>query len=328
MIPPFIHGSIAPVFTAFNEDGTLDDDGQRNLLDFLQSSNAISAYFIRSGMGQMYTFSYEDVQQISRTACTHMPAEAPVLVGTTGIWDRDRSRLPDPAVFTRQAAELSQFAEEQGAAAVVHTMPEAIAPGPGETTADVVLRYFETIANATSLPVLIYQAPGTAPEYQVTIDLVRRLADMPAIQGMKASTTDAEYILDLTWAVRDKDFGFIAGAETAFYAALGSGAKACIGQGTSINPAIINAVQDRFDQKDYDGAIEAQRTVNELVQISVNPVGFFKRYATEKGFPVPLHVRPMAKAVYGKESPAPLADGEYNAFKNRLETELERFRCP
>ena len=30
------------------------------------------------------------------------------MIGTTGIWDRDYERLPDPDVFLREAVELSQ----------------------------------------------------------------------------------------------------------------------------------------------------------------------------------------------------------------------------
>ena len=54
---------------------------------------AASAPFVRSGMGQMFTFSYEDVQAMARTACSHLKGRA-VLVGTTGIWDRDRNNYP------------------------------------------------------------------------------------------------------------------------------------------------------------------------------------------------------------------------------------------
>ncbi len=326
MIPNYIRGPIAPVFTAFNEDGGLDDSGQRNILDFVSETGAVSACFIRSGLGQMYTFSYEDVQQIAKTACQHMAGNGPVLVGATGIWDRDRENRPDPRVFTQQAVELSQFAEQHGAAGVVHTLPEAIAPEPGQTTADVTLRYFETVCAATNLPLLIYQPPGTAKEYCVTIGLVRQLADFPTIKGIKVSTDDAQYILDLTWAIAEKDFAFISGAETAFYAGLCSGSRAVIGQGATINPQILKAVQDRFDEGDYKGAIAAQRSTNMLVQESKNAVEFFKRYLTEKGLPVHPYRRSMDSNAYAKKPPEPLTEDEYEAFKHLLESELAKYQ--
>ena len=41
-VPDFVSGAIAPVFTAFNEDGTLDDAGQRNLMDYMVQAGGVS----------------------------------------------------------------------------------------------------------------------------------------------------------------------------------------------------------------------------------------------------------------------------------------------
>lgn len=325
MIPQYVHGSIAPVFTACNEDGSLDDEGQRNLLDYLVENGSISAYFIRSGMGQMYTFAYEEVQQIVRTACTHLGDRGPVLAGCSGIWDRNYDKRPDPEVFIRQGIELSRFAEQQGAAGVVFTMPEALVPRDGQSIADMSLAYFEAVSAATDLPVFIYQPPGTAKEYCVDIDLIQKLADLPTVMGMKVSTTLTDYVLDLTWAVADKDFAFISGAETAFYAGLCSGSRAVIGQGATINPQILNAIQDCFEEENYTGAIEAQRVTNMLVQKSNNPVVFFKRYVTEKGYPVKPYPHGPGGSPYGKDAAVTLSDEDYRAFKHLLEAELERY---
>ena len=287
MIPDFVRGCIAPVFTAFNADGSLDDDGQRNLLDFLLGRGGVSAYFVRCGMGQMFTFSSSDVRQIAKTACEHMAGKAPVLIGAAGEWDRSRDRLPDPAAYLGQCIELGKYAEDLGADGVVYTIPEAIAPKEGQSPADVVLDFFEALSEALRGPIFIYQSPGTLEEYCVSIDTVRKLADMPKVKGMKASTTNAHYIFNTTWALRDKeDFGFISGAESAFLTGLVTGSKAVIGQGATINPKILNAIQDRYEAGDLVGAIEAQRATNLLCEESVNPVEFFKRYATDNGYAV------------------------------------------
>ncbi len=323
MIPKFVRGCIAPVFTAFHEDGRLDDDGQRALMDYLLQTGAVSAYFVRSGMGQMFTFNYDDVRQIAKTTCEHFAGKAPVLVGATGIWDRNRDALPDPALFTRQAVELSQYAESVGAAGVVHTVPEAIAPTGRGTCADVVRRYFETINAAVNIPVFIYQSPGTDDRYRITQDLVRKLADLPNIKGMKASTSDATYIFDITYAVSDKDFGFIVGNECAFLAGLVTGAKAVIGQGATVNPQILKAVQDRYERGDLEGAIEAQHSTNLLVERSKNTTVFFKRYITEKGYRIKPFPRTTKESLYGKD--ASLSEEDYIAYKRLLESELAEF---
>ncbi len=325
MTPKYVYGAISNVFTAWHEDGRFDPDGQHALLDFLMGSGGISAYFVRSGMGQMYAFEYEDVVAMADVACAHLNGKAPVLVGTAGIWDKNYGKRPDPAVFTQQAVELSKHAEDAGASGVVHTMPEAILPNDGETEADVTLRYFETVNSAVNIPIFIYQPGNTHRDYWVDMDLVAKLADLPNVQGMKLSTDDAKYIYDIYYAVKDKDIGMIAGAETSFLPALYAGAKACIGQGCTVNPIIVKAVQDYFVADDRSGAIEAQRSLNFLCDVSTAPVEWLKRYAAEQGYPVKPYHRAMKKDNASFSTPKPLTEEDYATFKGLRERELAKY---
>lgn len=321
MIPPYARGCIAPTFSIFRSDLSFDPDGQRRFLDFLLDRGGISAFFVRSGMGQMFTFSYEDVQAMARTACSHLKGRAPVLVGTTGIWDRDRNKYPDPATFQREAVELSQYAEEQGADGVVHTIPEAILPRAGQTEADVMLEYFETVSAAVSIPTFIYQSPGTAEAYHVTHELLTQLAELPGMAGIKVSTADAGYIATLCAAVHGRDFAYITGNENAFYAGLCCGSTAVIGQGAAMYPQMLNSLQDLFEAGDATAALMAQHAVYKLVVRSGNSVEFFKRYATEQGYPVDGYARPMIGVDYTKAI-GNVSDEEYATYKRLLEDEL------
>ena len=324
MTPDYVQGCIAPVFTAFHEDGRLDDDGQRAILDYLLETGAVSACFIRCGLGQLFVFSEDDARQIAKTTCEHMADKVPVLAGCMGIWDRNRDALPDPKVYKRQAVELSKYAQDMGAAGVVHTLPDALQPADGQTYSDVVIDYFEMINDAVALPIFIYQNPGTDERYCVDDDLVRALADIPNVAGMKLSSSNAAYIFDVTYATRDKDFAFIVGAETAFLAGLVTGAAACIGQGATINPQIIRAVYDRYHAGDLPGAIEAQHSTNLLVNRSNNCVEFFKRWLAEKGYNVQPYARSMKNNPYMGDRP-PLSQEEYDSYKRLLEAELDKY---
>lgn len=324
MVPHYARGCIAPTFSIFRSDLSFDPDGQRRFLDFLLDRGGISAFFVRSGMGQMYTYSYEDVQGMARVACDHLKGRAPVLVGTTGIWDRDREHYPDPDVFTRQAVELSQYAEEQEADGVVHTIPEAILPRNGQTEADVILEYFETVSSAVSIPTFIYQPPGTAESYHVTHELLAQLAELPNLAGIKVSTADAGYIATLCAAVYGKDFVYITGNENAFYAGLYAGSTAVIGQGAAMYPQILNAVQDLFEAGDAVRAVYAQHVVYKLVAFQINSVEFFKRYATELGYEVEAYARTMKGTDYVKAI-GNVSEEQYAAYKCLLEAELAPF---
>jgi len=319
-VPRFVHGPIANVFTAFGSAGEIDHAGQRAILDFLLAKNACSALFVRSGMGQMYTYSCDDTTQMTRLAVEHVAGRLPVLVGAAGIWDRESGTPADRDQFFRDAVALSRYAEDAGADGVVHTMPEAVQPVDGESPHDVILRYFEMINEAVSLPVFVYQPPPTAPEYRLTVDLIQQLGAMTNIVAAKISTTDAEVLLDSIWAARNCEFAIIAGAETAYYTVLAAGMTAVIGQGCCLNPEILRAECELFRAGERDAALDAQRSVNMLVQQGIDAVAFFKRYAAEQGYKVQSYARGPGGAI----EPS-LSSDMYAAFKLVLEQEIERF---
>jgi dihydrodipicolinate synthase/N-acetylneuraminate lyase len=326
MIPSCARGVIANVFTAFKPDQSFDPDGQRHFLDGLLGQGPIDNFFVRSGMGQMYTYDYDEVREMIALACAHLGGKAPVLAGCAGIWDRDRDHRPDPAVFTRQAVELSQYAQEQGAAVAVHTLPEAILPGEGETTLDVTLRYLEAVTAAIQIPVVLYQPPGTDPAFHVTAETLPVIAAMPGVAAIKVSTSDAAIISDLCWSVRGMDFGYITGDERGLLAGLCMGSVGCIGQGCCVNPAVVRAIFDRQAAGDYTGALDAQRSVNLLTNRIGNAVEFLKRYFTEKGHPVHTTGRTRRNNAYAKYPYEPMTDAQYAEWKALFEAEYARYR--
>jgi len=323
-VPEFVTGNIAPVFSVFNDDLKLDEKGQRNMLDFLYQTESISAFFVRSGLGQMFTYDFEDVKQMAKIACDHLKDRAPVIVGCNGVWNHNLSKLPDEAVFTKQAIQLSQYAEEIGTSGVVHTIPDMIRPKDSETIGEVIIRYFEMLNNEISVPIFIYQPPIIDPDYRVTTEIFAELAGMKNVVAAKVSTNDAEYILSLIQATKDKEFAYIAGSETSYYAALYAGARAVVGQGSSVNPQILKVVQEKFESDDKEGAINAQISVNYLCDTCRNPVDFLKRYAVEQGFPMGRAYRTSGDDIYIKY-PEPLTDEEYVTFRKIFEKEMSKY---
>ncbi|HOV32763.1 MAG TPA: dihydrodipicolinate synthase family protein [Candidatus Hydrogenedens sp.] len=323
-IPEYIYGSIAPTFTIFKEDGSLDLSGQVRLLEYMVNHGSISAFFIRSGMGQMYAFSFDEVKQIAEVACKVVKGHAAVLIGCSGIWDRNYDKRPDRQQYINEAVELSRFAEGIGADGVVHTIPEALLPEGNETLADLTYKYFETICSSVKIPVLFYQTPGTKPEYCLTPELLRNLSRLDNLVAGKVSSSDGGYMFDLARAVRNENFSLVIGNETIFYAGLVVGCRACIGQGTTLNPQIIRVMVERYCAGDTESCLQAQEDVNLLVRKCPNPVEFFKRYITEKGYPVSECSRTIENNPYFK-SDARLTMEEYEQYKKIYEEVLSRY---
>lgn len=324
-VPDYIYGSIAPTFTIFREDGSIDLDGEKRLLEYMIQQGSISAFFIRSGMGQMYTFSFDEVKQLAELACSVLKGHSAVLIGCSGIWDRNYDRRPLQEQYISEAILLSRYAEDIGADGIVHTIPEALLPRGKETISDVIYMYFETVCNAVQIPVLFYQPPGTRPEYCLTPEILKKLACLDTLVGGKVSSSDGAYLFNLARAVRNEEFSLIVGNETVFYAGLLLGCRACIGQGTSLNPQIIRAMVEYYDDGDMEACLQAQEDVNLLVRTCPNATEFFKRYITEKGFPVSEYSRVLENNPYFEQR-QPLSKQEYEAFKKIYEEVLSRYK--
>ena len=315
-------GPVAPVFTTFAADGSLDCTGQRRFLDFLLGDGAIRALFVRSGMGQMYTFTFDEVRTLAELSVKHAGESAPVLVGASGIWDRDPDRLPDPDRYTDEAIGLSRLAEDFGAAGVVHTVPEAIAPVEGQSHDDVARVYFERLGSAISIPIYIYQPPMTAKAYRVSGSLLADLIQFPNVRGIKLSTSDETYISEIACVGEAPSFTYIQGDETAYFTALKYGAKAVIGQGSALYPGLLAKIQKLYESGDLASSRTLQRTVNDLVRELDNPIEFLKRRATDAGFSVPLNHRKEPRNPYAGEV-SPLTQKRYLHFRRQLDATLE-----
>ncbi|HRS94657.1 MAG TPA: dihydrodipicolinate synthase family protein [Candidatus Latescibacteria bacterium] len=304
-IPAYLHGVITPMFTPCNSDGSLDEKGIRAFVDYLIGTGCITTLFARSGLGRMYSFSYEDVKWFADVVLDQAAGRIPVMIGTTGIWGRDFHHRPGNEIFTRQSIELSQYVQKKGAVAAVLVLPMALQPEEGRPLADTIFAYYEAVAREVDLPIILYQQPGLLEEYCMTPPLLERLLTIKNIAGMKYSTGDMVKFSELTMVARNTDFAFIAGDELAFFFAMMLGASGVIGQGCDVNPETLRAVYDRMMARDFAGALEAHYDCIRAGQISEGYdcviSGF--RYVAGKGVRVQPFTRGHGVSDYQVQQP-------------------------
>lgn len=127
-----------------------------------------------------------------------------VVTGTTGespllsddekarLWEEVKQELGDGATViagagtndTHHSVELARRAERAGADGVLAVAPYYLKP-PQEG----IFRHFKAIAEATSLPVVIYNVPGRVG-VNISVDTILRCAEVPNIVGNKEANGD------------------------------------------------------------------------------------------------------------------------------------------
>lgn len=158
-------GSIVALVTPMQADGTVDHGALERLVDF-HVSNGTNAIVAVGTTGESPTLSVEEHIDVVKRVVARAAKRIPVIAGTG-------------ANSTREAIELTQLAKDVGADACL-----SVTPYYNKPTQEGLYQHFKAIAQAVSVPILLYNVPGrTACDLKP--DTVQRLAEIPNIVGLK-----------------------------------------------------------------------------------------------------------------------------------------------
>ena len=165
-----IKGSLVAVVTPMHEDGTLDLDAYRRLIDWhiAEGTNAIVSV---GTTGESPTVTPEEHGELIRVAVETAKGRVPVIAGTGGN-------------STSEAIELTEHARKVGADATLQVVPYYNKP-----TQEGLYRHFRTIAERVDLPMILYNVPGRTVA-DLGTETTLRLAQVPGVVGLKDATSD------------------------------------------------------------------------------------------------------------------------------------------
>ncbi|MFI2639511.1 4-hydroxy-tetrahydrodipicolinate synthase [Streptomyces sp. NPDC018610] len=158
---------------------------------------------------------------------------------------------------TRHTVELALAAEKAGADAVLVVTPYYSRPPQ-----DAVEEHFRTVADASGVPVMLYDIPGRTG-VRIEPDTLLRLAEHPAIVAVKDCSYDflaAQKLLART------ELAYYAGCDEhnlALYAVGGAGYVSTV---ANLVPARLRAVLDAFDAGDTAEAARLQQQATGLIE--------------------------------------------------------------
>lgn len=185
-----IKGSIVAIVTPMFEDGSLDRDSLRKLIDW-HVAEGTDAIVIVGTTGESATLSPDEHCEMVKLAVDHAAGRIPVIAGTGGN-------------STAEAIALTRHAKEVGADASLQVVPYYNRP-----TQEGMYRHFKAIAEAVDLPVILYNVPGRTVA-DMSNETVVRLAPIDNIVGLKDATGNIGRGLELLKAV-PQDFAVYSG---------------------------------------------------------------------------------------------------------------------
>ena len=172
-----IQGSLVAIVTPMFEDGSLDVDGLRSLVDW-HIAEGSDGIVIVGTTGESPTVSFDEHCQLIRVAVEQSAGRIPVIAGTG-------------ANSTSEAIELTRCAKAAGAQAGLSVVPYYNKP-----TQEGLYQHYKAIAEAVDLPLILYNVPGRTVA-DLSNDTTLRLAQVPGIVGIKDATGSMERAADL-----------------------------------------------------------------------------------------------------------------------------------
>lgn len=152
---------------------------------------------------------------------------------------------------TSEAIDLAKHAEKAGASAAL-----VVTPYYNKPTQEGLYRHFMAVADAISIPVILYNIPGRSV-VDITVETMARLAKHGNITGVKDATANLLRPLQVRRAVT-KRFNQLSGEDGTAVAFLASGGDGCISVTANIAPALCAEVQKAWQEGRAADAVAIQ----------------------------------------------------------------------
>lgn len=182
---------LTAMITPMTLDGGVDYDGAAALAAHLVDAGGNDGLVVSGTTGEAPTTTDAEKEQLLRSVVDAVGDRATVIAGV-GVND------------TAHTVTLAQSAERAGADGLLVVTPYYNKP-PQEG----VEKHFTTVADATGLPILMYDIPGRTG-VPIATDTLMRLAEHPRIQGVKDAKGD---IGAATWVMTHSDLAYYSGED-------------------------------------------------------------------------------------------------------------------
>lgn len=249
-----IKGSLVAIVSPMHEDGSLDFDAYRKLIDW-HVAEGTAAIVAVGTTGESPTVDVDEHVELIRVAVEHSAGRVPVIAGTGGN-------------STREAIELTEHAKKVGAQGTLQVVPYYNKP-----TQEGMYRHFRAVAEAVGLPMIVYNVPGRTVA-DLSNETTLRLAQVPGIVGLKDATGDIARGSALLAALPGH-FAVYSGNDDSALALMAMGGHGIISVTANVAPGQVARMCELALAGDWAGALAINRKLLPLhfdLFVEPNPV--------------------------------------------------------
>lgn len=254
MKQPVFTGAAVAIITPMHADGTVNFEELGRIIDD-QIAHGTDAIVICGTTGESAALSHEEHVECIRFAVKHTAKRVPVIAGT-GSND------------TAFAIEISKEAEEAGADALL-----LVTPYYNKTSQAGLIAHYTAIANAVTLPCIIYNVPSrTGVNLQPAT--LAELAKLPNVNAVKEASGNISQVADVA-ALCGEELNIYSGNDDQIVPILSLGGKGVISVLSNVAPQQAHDICAAWLSGDTAKSLELQLKALPLCHAlfaDVNPI--------------------------------------------------------
>jgi 4-hydroxy-tetrahydrodipicolinate synthase len=169
-------GVIAATLVLFNEDYSIDERNTRSHLSHVGATRGLSAVTINGHSSEVHACTFDEQKRLLAIALNAIGDKLPLI---SGVY----------ADGSLQAAQLAKMAEQEGASCMLVFPPQSMTMG-GQLRPEMALAHFKCIADATDLPMILFQYPMSSGLGYPLDTILRLVREIPSIVAIKDWAND------------------------------------------------------------------------------------------------------------------------------------------
>jgi 4-hydroxy-2-oxoglutarate aldolase len=243
-----LDGIFPPMPTVFDASGRVDAKAIRANVKFWMGTDLIGVLALGSN-GEAPMLDDDESVEVVEAARAEMPAGKTLIAGT----GRES---------TKQTIEAGKRAAAAGADAVLVRTPFFF---KGSMTPDALLAHYRGVADASPVPVLLYNMPGVTG-VTLTPAIVEKLSAHPNIVGIKETSVELERLGQFA-AAAPNGFTVLCGAAPVIYPALVSGAGGGILAAACVVPDLCTKIFSLARAGQHADALKLQQRITPFARL-------------------------------------------------------------
>src|SRR5215212_3429441 len=247
-------GTFTALVTPFR-NGAVDFEALGRLID-LQVNGGVTGVVAVGTTGETPTLVHDERTEVIRRCVELVKGRCPVLAGTGSY-------------STRDAIEASKQAESLGVDGLL-----IVAPYYNKPSQEGLFQHFRSIAQSTSLPIILYNIPGRCGVDIGAETVVRLAGSCRNIVSIKEASGSVDRVSELRRRL-DQSFTILSGDDSLTLPFMAVGAAGVVSVASNLLPAEVSALVDAFQRGDSKTAEQLHRQLFEVFKdlfIEPNPV--------------------------------------------------------